>query len=96
MLVNNAGMSPLYPSLTGLSEELWDKVLGVNLKGPFRLAALVGDAHGRGRRAASIINVSSVGAVQPTAGRAAVRDGQGGAPHDDGRLSRTTTAAASG
>ena len=25
-----------------MSEELWDKVLGVNLKGPFRLTALVG------------------------------------------------------
>ncbi len=66
VLVNNAGMSPLYPSLETLSEELWDKVLAVNLKGPFRLAALAA-----GRMAAggggSIINVSSVGAVQPTA-----------------------------
>ena len=42
VLVNNAGMSPLYPDLAAVSEELWDKVLGVNLKGPFRLTALVG------------------------------------------------------
>src|SRR4051794_34290064 len=65
VLVNNAGMSPLYPSLEELSEELWDKVLAVNLKGPFRLAALAAPrmaADGGG----SIINVSSVGAVQPT------------------------------
>lgn len=65
VLVNNAGMSPLYPNLHELSEELWDKVLAVNLKGPFRLAALVAaqmEANGGG----SIINVSSVGAVQPT------------------------------
>src|SRR5215471_5904402 len=41
VLVNNAGMSPLYPSLVEVSEALWDKVLGVNLKGPFRLSALV-------------------------------------------------------
>ncbi|HET6909205.1 MAG TPA: glucose 1-dehydrogenase [Mycobacteriales bacterium] len=65
VLVNNAGMSPLYPSLTEVSEELWDKVVGVNFKGPFRLSALVGE-----RMAAadggSIINVSSIAAVQPT------------------------------
>lgn len=66
VLVNNAGMSPLYPSLSGVSEELFDKVIGVNLKGPFRLAALAGEhmeAHGGG----SIINVSSTASVQPTA-----------------------------
>jgi len=65
VLVNNAGMSPLYPSLGALSEELWDKVVAVNMKGPFRLAALAAErmaAAGGG----SIINVSSVGAVQPT------------------------------
>ena len=42
ILVNNAGSSPLYDSLTDISEELFDKVIGVNLKVPFRLAALVG------------------------------------------------------
>ncbi len=67
VLVNNAGMSPLYPSLTGLSEELWDKVLAVNLKGPFRLAALAAERMARDG-GGSIINVSSVGAVQPTVG----------------------------
>jgi Dehydrogenases with different specificities (related to short-chain alcohol dehydrogenases) len=34
VLVNNAGMSPLYPSLDQVSEALFDKVIGVNLKGP--------------------------------------------------------------
>ena len=65
VLVNNAGMSPLYPSLAEVSEELFDKVVGVNFKGPFRLAAIVGErmvAAGGG----SIINVSSIAAVQPT------------------------------
>ncbi len=64
VLVNNAGMSPLYPSLAEVTEELWDKVLGVNLKGPFRLSALVGTrmaADGGG----SIINISSIAAVAP-------------------------------
>jgi NAD(P)-dependent dehydrogenase (short-subunit alcohol dehydrogenase family) len=65
VLVNNAGMSPLYPSLVEVTEALWDKVLAVNLKGPFRLSALVGSrmvaADG-----GSIINVSSIAAVKPT------------------------------
>jgi NAD(P)-dependent dehydrogenase (short-subunit alcohol dehydrogenase family) len=67
VLVNNAGSSPLYPSLAEISEDLFDKVLALNLKGPFRLAALVGTrmaAAGGG----SIINVSSVGAVLPDPG----------------------------
>src|SRR5258708_6359024 len=38
VLVNNAGMSPLYESLDAVTEELYDKTLSVNLKGPFRLA----------------------------------------------------------
>ncbi len=42
ILVNNAGISPLYADTASITEELWDKVLGVNLKGPFRLTALVG------------------------------------------------------
>jgi NAD(P)-dependent dehydrogenase (short-subunit alcohol dehydrogenase family) len=65
ILVNNAGMSPLYPSLGEISEALWDKVLDVNLKGPFRLSALIGERMveaGSG----SIINVSSVAGSRPT------------------------------
>jgi NAD(P)-dependent dehydrogenase (short-subunit alcohol dehydrogenase family) len=65
ILVNNAGISPLYDSLAEVSEELWDKVLAVNLKGPFRLAALIGTRMAAGE-GGSIINVSSIGAVRPT------------------------------
>jgi NAD(P)-dependent dehydrogenase (short-subunit alcohol dehydrogenase family) len=65
VLVNNAGMSPRYPSLAEVSEALYDKVLDVNLKGPFRLSALVGTRMAEGR-GGSIINVSSIAAVQPT------------------------------
>jgi NAD(P)-dependent dehydrogenase (short-subunit alcohol dehydrogenase family) len=65
VLVNNAGMSPLYDQVANVTEALYDKVLDVNLKGPFRLSALVATrmaAAGGG----SIINVSSVAAVRPT------------------------------
>jgi NAD(P)-dependent dehydrogenase (short-subunit alcohol dehydrogenase family) len=65
VLVNNAGMSPVYDKEADVTEALFDKVIDVNLKGPFRLSALVGErmaADGGG----SIINVSSTGAVRPT------------------------------
>jgi NAD(P)-dependent dehydrogenase (short-subunit alcohol dehydrogenase family) len=65
VLVNNAGMSPLYPSLLECSEELFDKVIAVNLRGPFRLSSLFG-AHMAAGDGGSIINVSSVAAVSPT------------------------------
>jgi NAD(P)-dependent dehydrogenase (short-subunit alcohol dehydrogenase family) len=65
ILVNNAGMSPLYPSLTEVGEELFDKVVGVNLKGPFRLTALVGERMAAGD-GGTVVNVSSVAAVRPS------------------------------
>jgi NAD(P)-dependent dehydrogenase (short-subunit alcohol dehydrogenase family) len=65
VLVNNAGMSPLYPDLVSVTEELWDKTLGVNLKGPFRLTALVGTRMAAGPYGGSIINVSSTGSLRP-------------------------------
>ena len=64
VLVNNAGMSPLYDDLASVTEEYYDKVSAVNLKGPFRLSALFGT-----RMAAadggSIINVSTIGSLRP-------------------------------
>jgi len=65
VLVNNAGMSPLYPSLPECSEELFDKVLAVNLRGPFRLTSLFG-ARMAASEGGSIINISSVAAVSPS------------------------------
>ena len=67
VLVNNAGMSPLYPTLSAVTEELFDKVVGVNLKGPYRLSALLGERMAAGDGGA-IINVSSTAAVQATPG----------------------------
>ncbi len=65
VLVNNAGVSPRYSALADVTEELFDKVIAVNLKGPFRLCALVGERMAAGD-GGSIINVSSTGAVRPT------------------------------
>jgi len=65
VLVNNAGMSPLYASLPECSEALFDKVLAVNLRGPFRLSSLFG-ARMAEETGGSIVNVSSVAAVTPS------------------------------
>jgi len=67
VLVNNAGMSPLYGDILEVSEALFDKVIGVNLKGAFRLTAVLGSAM-RDAGGGSIIGVSSTAAVSPTAG----------------------------
>ncbi|MCC6386400.1 MAG: glucose 1-dehydrogenase [Dehalococcoidia bacterium] len=58
VLVNNAGMSPLYDNVANVSEALYDKVLDVNLKGPFRLTSIVGTRMAEGE-GGSVIMVSS-------------------------------------
>jgi len=63
-LINNAGMSPVYDSLGEVTEKLFDAVVNLNLKGPFRLSVLAGErmkAAGRG----AIVNVSSTGSLRP-------------------------------
>jgi len=66
VLVNNAGKSPLYDHVANVSESLWDSVIALNLKGPFRLSALVGTRMAEGA-GGSIINISSAGSIHPTA-----------------------------
>ena len=65
ILINNAGLSPLYPSLAEVSEDLFDKVVSLNLKGPFRLMALVGSRMAAGD-GGSMINISSTASVNPS------------------------------
>src|SRR3954447_5285889 len=43
VLVNNAGIAPVPPSLLGVTEELFDKTIDVDLKGPLRLTALAAE-----------------------------------------------------
>jgi len=65
VLVNNAGIAPLSPTLEGVSEALFDKTIEVNLKGPFRLMAAAG-ARMAAAGGGSIVNISSIGAVRPS------------------------------
>ena len=65
VLINNAGLSPVAPSSLETNEELFDKVIGVNLKGPFRLSALIGTRMAAGDGGA-IINISSTSSIRPS------------------------------
>ena len=68
ILINNAGLSIDAPFLE-LSENDWDQVMGVNLKGPFLLSQAVGRymvAAGHGR----IVNISANTAIQARIGNA--------------------------
>ncbi|MGH8013214.1 MAG: SDR family NAD(P)-dependent oxidoreductase [Candidatus Binataceae bacterium] len=64
VLINNAGLSPLAPSSLDTSEDLFDKIMAVNLRGPFRLSALFGSRMVAGEGGA-IINISSTASIQP-------------------------------
>ncbi|WP_410565643.1 SDR family NAD(P)-dependent oxidoreductase [Amycolatopsis sp. cmx-4-61] len=68
VLVNNAGLAGGGGSLTGLGIEVFDRCVGVNFRGTFLMTRAVG-AHmvAAGTRGA-IVNVSSIGARQPTPG----------------------------
>lgn len=63
ILVNNAGMSPAQPSHE-VTEKLFDSVVNLNFKGPFRIASLM--AHRMAEaEGGCIINVSSSGSMMP-------------------------------
>jgi NAD(P)-dependent dehydrogenase (short-subunit alcohol dehydrogenase family) len=63
VLVNNAGIAPVPPSLTGITEALFEKTFAVNLKGPIRLTALAAEHMPEG---GSIINISSKASLRPS------------------------------
>ena len=66
VLINNAGMSPACPS-EELSEALFDSVLNLNFKGPFRLASQIGHRMRQGGGGA-IINISSIASIRAAPG----------------------------
>jgi NAD(P)-dependent dehydrogenase (short-subunit alcohol dehydrogenase family) len=64
VLVNNAGMSPLYGDLRNVTPEYYEKVHSVNARGPFRLSVLIGSRMAEGD-GGSIINVTTAGSLRP-------------------------------
>lgn len=79
VLVNNAGMTYFveHRDLEGLTEAMWDRILAVNLKGPFfvtRAAAELLRASGGG----SIVNVASVAGIAGSGSSIAYAASKGG------------------
>jgi NAD(P)-dependent dehydrogenase (short-subunit alcohol dehydrogenase family) len=64
VLVNNAATNPTFGAVAEQSLDVFEKILSVNLKGPFELARLAYPIM-RQRGGGSIINISSVGALRP-------------------------------
>jgi 3-oxoacyl-[acyl-carrier protein] reductase len=67
ILVNDAAYNKAipFPDLDALTEEVWDRIMAVNLTGPMRLTKAVApvmQAQGRGR----IVNIASVAGLGPT------------------------------
>lgn len=65
VLINNAGMSPLAPSLLETTEALFDKIIDVNLKGPTRLTALAATRMAQ-TGGGVVINISSLASLRPS------------------------------
>jgi NAD(P)-dependent dehydrogenase (short-subunit alcohol dehydrogenase family) len=67
ILVNNVGMSPNTPSSLETAQELFDKIIAVNMRAVFRLSALFGTQMFR-MNGGSIVNISSTGSLRPSPG----------------------------
>lgn len=67
ILVNNAGTNPVFGSILDVSVEAWDKVMDVNLKGPFLLAQKAAVSM-KQRKQGAIINIASTGGIRVSPG----------------------------
>lgn len=68
ILVNNAGIYPLLPVMQ-VGEDLWDKVLDVNLKGTFFYSQAAAEEMIKAGRGGRIVNLASIDGLHPN-GRA--------------------------
>ena len=66
ILINSAGTTKFaaYDDLDALTEEVWDDILGVNLKGVFFAVRAV-RPHMKKAGAGSIVNIGSISAIRP-------------------------------
>jgi 2-deoxy-D-gluconate 3-dehydrogenase len=77
ILVNNAGIFPFAAALH-VSEEHWDQVAGVNLKGTFFCAQAAAQQMIAERHGGRIVNVASVDALRPSGNLAPYDAAKGG------------------
>lgn len=77
VLVNNAGVNPSMTAVTELSEEHWDQMVAINLKGVFLCSkfAIPEMIRGGGGSIISISSVASLIAIKARAGIAATKGG---------------------
>jgi NAD(P)-dependent dehydrogenase (short-subunit alcohol dehydrogenase family) len=64
ILVNNAAANPVFGPVIDTDEGVFDKIMAVNVKGPFELAKRAFPVM-RDRGGGSIINISSIGGISP-------------------------------
>jgi NAD(P)-dependent dehydrogenase (short-subunit alcohol dehydrogenase family) len=67
ILINNAATNPIYGPMHEVSGELYDKIMGVNVKSPFLLSNMVMPSM-KERGGGSIINIASVEGLKPGLG----------------------------
>jgi NAD(P)-dependent dehydrogenase (short-subunit alcohol dehydrogenase family) len=67
ILVNNAGINPVFDRLENADEKLFNKIIDINTKSPFKLSNLV-FKHMKENKSGSIINISSVEGHKPDKG----------------------------
>lgn len=64
ILVNNAAINPFYGPLESSGEDVFDKIMNINVKAPWLLSNLV-QPHMKASGSGSIINISSVEGIHP-------------------------------
>jgi dehydrogenase/reductase SDR family member 4 len=67
ILINNAATNPVFGPVIKTEAWAFDKIMEVNVKGPFELAKLVYPSMAK-RGGGSIINISSIGGLRPEPG----------------------------
>lgn len=67
ILVNNAAANPVFGPVVDTNESAFDKIISVNVKGPFELAKKIYPSM-RAKKSGSVINISSIGGLKPEAG----------------------------
>ncbi|XP_053714409.1 dehydrogenase/reductase SDR family member 4 [Synchiropus splendidus] len=67
ILVNNAAVNPFFGNTLDTTEEVWDKILSINVKSSFLMTQLV-VPHMSKRGSGNVVFVSSIGGYQPMQG----------------------------
>lgn len=77
ILVNNAGIYPISPFMN-ITEELWDRVLSINLKGAFLYSQAAAEVMIKAAKGGRIINIASIDALHPNGSVAHYNASKGG------------------